>query len=134
MKAARSALLAAISIAAVLGPGAAIAAQAVSSFKVQVKLSNQVSPGSDFCRIRDMPGAFGAIVTVVCSTGVVVQVDAPSAQSSSLPIHGGAYRFLPPVSWAGLMSDDMTAGLGTVTSWRVIKLADRDLLEMTVRW
>jgi hypothetical protein len=29
---------------------------------------------------------------------------------------------------------DMNTGLGTVTSWRVIKLADRDLLEMTVRW
>ncbi|HEX4331195.1 MAG TPA: hypothetical protein VH040_03580 [Usitatibacter sp.] len=134
MKAFPSALLASISVVAALGPGEALAAHARSSFNVQVQLGNQVSPGSSFCRISDMPGAFGAIVTVVCSTGVVVQIDAPSAFSSSLPIHGGAYRFLPPVSWAGVMSDDMTAGLGTVTSWRVIKLADRDLLEMTVRW
>lgn len=134
MNAFRPALLAPICIAAVLGPGQALAAQARSSFTVQVQISNQVSPGSSFCRVSDMPGAFGAIVTVVCSTGVVVQIDTPPGQSSSLPIHGGAYRFLPPVSWAGVMSDDMNAGLGTVTSWRVIKLADRDLLEMTVRW
>jgi hypothetical protein len=130
----RSALLAPIWVAAILGAGQALAAQARSTFRVQVQIGNHVSPGSSFCRISDMPGAFGAIVTVVCSTGVVVQIDTPSGQSSSLPIHGGAYRFLPPVSWAGVMSDDMNAGLGTVTSWRVIKLADRDLLEMTVRW
>jgi hypothetical protein len=130
----RSALLASIPIMALLGSGPAVPAQARSSFAVHVQLSNQVSPGSSFCRVSDMPGAFGAIVTVVCSTGVVVQIDTPSAHPSSLPIHGGAYRFLPPVSWAGVMSDDMNAGLGTVTSWRVIKLADRDLLEMTVRW
>jgi hypothetical protein len=73
---------------------------------------------------------------VVCSTGTVVEIGPPANQASWLPIHGGSYRFLPPVSLAGVMSpgSDMDTGLGTVTSWRVFRAADRDFLELTVHW
>lgn len=122
-----------------MAAGAANAGQATSKFMVEVTLENGLPPvpsESAFCRVRNMPGAYGAVVTVVCSTGVVVEIGPPANQASWLPIHGGSYRFLPPVSLAGVMSSgsDMDTGLGTVTSWRVFKVADRDFLEMTVRW
>jgi len=136
-----SALLAALA-AASMAAGGAWAGQATSTFTVEVNLQNGGGPeppepgGSAFCRVRNMPGSYGAVVTVVCSTGTVVEIGPPAEHASWLPIHGGSYRFLPPVSLAGVMSpgSDMDTGLGTVTSWRVFKVADRDFLEMTVRW
>jgi hypothetical protein len=116
------------------------AAHTDSRFFVEVTLEKGSPvpghPDSGLCRISNMPGAYGAVVTVVCATGVVVEIWSPNSRSSWLPTHGGSYRFLPPVSLAGVMSGslDMNTGLGTVTSWRVIKMADHDLLEMTVRW
>ncbi|MGZ5648833.1 MAG: hypothetical protein ACXWG8_00750 [Usitatibacter sp.] len=126
--------------------GAVQGAQVGSQFDVKVMLKTQfkepppepptTGSGTGLCRIRNMPGAFGAMVTVVCATGVVVEIWPPESRPSWVPTHGGSYRFLPPVSLAGVMSDnlDMNTGLGTVTSWRVIKMADHDFLEMTVRW
>jgi hypothetical protein len=116
------------------------AGQVTAPFYVRAALQNSLgssSPnGSAFCRVRNMPGAYGAVVTVVCATGTVVEIGPPANQAAWEPIHGGAYRFLPPVSLAGVMSgdSDMSTGLGTVTSWRVFKVAGRDFLEMTVRW
>ena len=124
--------------------GVAQGAQIGSQFHVTVGLQAQaraqaqpLATGSSLCRFRNMSGgAFGAMVTVVCATGVVVEIWPPGSRSSWAPTHGSSYRFLPPVSLAGVMSGslDMNTGLGTVTSWRVIKMADRDFLEMTVRW
>ena len=138
---------------AALGLALAVAAavqggQADSKFNVEVTLDTQIKTdptdppatgpgsGSGLCRVRNMRGAYGATVTVVCATGVVVEIWPPDSRSSWEPTHGGSHRFLPPVSLAGVMSGslDMNTGLGTVTSWRVISLADRDYLEMTVRW
>jgi hypothetical protein len=83
-----------------------------------------------------LPGSYGALVTVVCNTGVVVEISPPDGHRPGMPIHGGAYRFLPPITWAGVMSGDpdFQTGLGTVTSWRIVNLRDREYLEMTVRW
>ena len=112
------------------------AGQVTAPFYVKAALQKAAPTGSAFCRVRNMPGAYGAVVTVVCATGTVVEIGPPADQAAWLPIHGGAYRFLPPVSLAGVMSgdSDMDTGLGTVTSWRVFKVAGRDFLEMTVRW
>ncbi len=119
--------------------GVACAGTASSTFMVEVSLEKGSLPPpgeSAFCRVRNMPGSYGAVVTIVCATGTVVEIGPPANHASWLPIHGGSYRFLPPVSLAGVMSpgSDMDTGLGTVTSWRVFKVADRDFLEMTVRW
>jgi hypothetical protein len=128
--------------AASMAAAVACAGEATSKFVVEVTL-NAATPqppappvSSAFCRVQNMPGSYGAVVTVVCSTGTVVEIGPPSDHASWLPIHGGSYRFLPPVSLAGVMSSgsDMDTGLGTVTSWRVFKVADRNFLEMTVHW
>ncbi|HLX24892.1 MAG TPA: hypothetical protein VKR38_16205 [Usitatibacter sp.] len=127
-------------LAASMAAGAVCAGQAGSTFTVEVTLQGAEpappQPTSAFCHVRNMPGSYGAVVTVVCSTGTVVEIGPPADHASWLPIHGGSYRFLPPVSLAGVMSpgSDMDTGLGTVTSWRVFKVSDRDFLELTVRW
>lgn len=119
------------------------AGEAGASFNVHVVIgkSDEITvpppPAGDFCRSSNVPGAFGAEVTVVCSTGVVVDVS-PSGRAGRqvTPVPGGAYRYLLPYPWAGVMGDpsDLHTGLGTVTSWRVVHLVDRDYLEMMVRW
>ncbi|HUP29716.1 MAG TPA: hypothetical protein VM122_06045 [Usitatibacter sp.] len=120
--------------------GAAQAGSASSSFRVIVNTDKSTGPvtppNTGLCRRIDLPGAMGAIVTVVCSTGVVVEIGPGEASKPWGWIHGGAYRFLPPISSAGVNSAsmDIDTGLGTVTSWRVVHLSDRDYLEMTVRW
>lgn len=49
---------------------------------------------------------------------------------------GGPYRFVTHDSSAGesLGTVDSYAGTGTITSWRMVKLADLDYLEMMVHW
>ena len=118
------------------------AAQVGASFIVKVDYQQfpppkpEPPPGDEFCVIRNPPGAFGADVTVVCRTGAVVDISPGAGAKPWVPMHGGAYRFLPPVSWAGVMTGTETtqSGLGTVTTWRVVQLIDRQYVEMLLRW
>lgn len=93
-------------------------------FNVTVNL--ETAPAS--CRTTNAPGSFGATVTVVCSSGAISETRSP--------LRVGAYRYLFQVS-AGetlLGTIDSYAGVGTVTTWRVAHLANRDYLEMLVGW
>jgi hypothetical protein len=138
----RSATAAAcLGLAAVLGVTGlpAGAAETSSNFNVTVKLGTGTTPPeteTGFCRRTNVPGAFGAAVTVVCSTGAVVEISPGHEGPPVVPMHGGAYRFLTLTSGAGVMpdSEENFTGLGTVTSWRVVHLSNRDFLELTVRW
>jgi len=82
-----------------------------------------------------MIGTFGASMTVYCATGTIASF---SGDPSTLPWttkQDSSYRFVTQVSRAGelLGTIDIYTG-GTVTSWRVIRLVDRDYLEMMVHW
>ncbi|QJR13889.1 hypothetical protein DSM104440_00679 [Usitatibacter palustris] len=114
------------------------AGTARSDFTVKVAVATEftVPPESDFCVFRNYRGAFGATVTVVCDTGVVVDLAAPTSKSAWPLFHGGAYRFMPPVSGAGLMAgiDGIPTSLGTSASWRVIRTVEREYLELTLHW
>jgi hypothetical protein len=118
-------------------------AQTASQFNVtvkqQVSSSETAGPSSAFCRIGPGPRTFGAIVTIVCSTGVVVDIEAPRTAVPWAPIHGGAYRFthLSEYELLGMQSPggiDSYTGVGTVTTWRKVNLPDRDYLEMLIGW
>jgi hypothetical protein len=129
----------ALALAALLwmGAGAACAGQANAPFSVSVSLQKAGAfPDSAFCRMDNLPGAFGATITVVCSTGVVVDVSPSRPGPPLAPMHGGAYRYLTQVSAAGqiLGTVDIYSGLGTITSWRVVRLVDREYVEMTLNW
>ena len=114
------------------------AAQVSEQFKVTVTLlpaGGSALPKSAFCRTTPAL-AFGALVTVVCATGEVVEITAPSRGFQWSPVHGGAYRFILPSSYAAELPYfyDGFAGYGTVARWRMIQLADRDYYELLVAW
>ena len=128
-------------VAGLLWAGAGLAAQSGNQFNVTVSLNTglpAVAPTSAFCRLGPGPLTFGAIVTIVCATGTVVDVSAPATTAPWVPIHGGAYRFhrltdnLLGVAIPGMI--DSYVGLGTVTSWRWVTLSDRDYLELLLGW
>ena len=94
-------------------------------------------PVSAFCTKNNIPSAHGAVVTVVCSTGVVVEIEPGShAGHPYTPMHGGAYRYVTHVTPNGALADTVDAfgGAGTTTAWRVVHLTGRDYLEMTLGW
>jgi hypothetical protein len=116
----------------------ALSGQSAASFKVIVTLQAS-QPASAFCRVGPGPNTFGAVVTVVCATGAVVNIEAPANATPWGPIHGGAYRYhhlsenvLFGMNFPGGI--DLYTGVGTVTSWRIVNLPDRDYLEMQMDW
>lgn len=95
-----------------------------------------VPPISAFCIKGNLPSAHGAVVTVVCSTGVVVGIEPGKSGQPLTPMHGGAYRYVTHVTPNGALWDtvDAFSGAGTTTAWRVVHLTGRDYLEMTLGW
>lgn len=93
-------------------------------------------PISAFCQKNNIPSAHGALVTVVCTTGVVVAIEPDHDGQPFTPMHGGAYRYVTHVTPSGDLSDTVNAlgGAGTTTAWRVVKSTDREYLEMTLGW
>ncbi len=93
---------------------------------------NLAKSATGFCVRNVGPNGFGATVTVVCSTGAVVDLFANPWQTPQ----GGAYRYLYQVSSGGVLlgTIDSYSGSGNETSWRVIDLMNHKYLEMQVGW
>lgn len=93
-------------------------------------------PISAFCQKNNIPSAHGALVTVICTTGVVVAIEPDRDGQPFTPMHGGAYRYVTHVTPNGDLSDtvDALGGAGTTTAWRVVKSTNREYLEMTLGW
>jgi hypothetical protein len=100
--------------------------------------NSSVMSKTGFCTQSPNPSSFGAVVTIVCATGAVADIQAPKTAIPWTPLHGGAYRFsrlagdAAGVQFSGAI--DSYIGSGTITSWRSVNLADRDYLEMLVGW
>jgi hypothetical protein len=104
------------------------AAEAGAPFEVKVNVnSGSKPPEIGLCRAVES----GQTASVVCIP-----------QTPAVPVQAAPVRrmFFTNVrfyisgngNWLGAIDESM--GLGTVTSWRVIRLADRDYLEMMVGW
>ena len=132
-KAAGALALAAVFCAA---PTTVDAGQSSSRFQVTVDYHSDTNPTSAFCRSSDVPHSFGSTVTYVCATGVVVDISPTHPGMPWSPTHGGAYRYITQVNVGGqvLGTVDIYSGLGTITSWRVVNLVDRQYVEMTLNW
>lgn len=94
-------------------------------------------PVSAFCTKNNLPAAHGAVVTVVCSTGAVVDIEPGTVPGHTFaPMHGGAYRYITQVSPNGALfeTEDAFSGAGTTTAWRIVHLGGRNYLEMTLGW
>lgn len=116
------------------------AGQTAGQFLVTAKLQSGAGgvggASSAFCRTSDLPGAFGAVITVVCSTRAIVAITPGRSGAPLSPMHGGVYQFATRVwrSNDAVEIADLTTGAGTTTSWRVVTLANREYLEMTLAW
>lgn len=137
-KAGLSFLAAAVCLAC-LPSGASAAASANFTVAATLVLASVQPPASGFCTSGPSKSTFGAVVTVVCKTGAVVNVEAPNTALSWTILHGGAYRYMhiaehevPGRRLAGGV--DSYTGPGTITSWRMVSLADRDYLEFQIGW
>ena len=131
-----SALLA-MAVAFAISAPLANAAQISAPFKVKVSVGGEISGG--ICSRHTDPSTFGAIVNIVCATGTLVGLEAPKNAVAWTPVHGGAYRFtrVSPDEIRGVsyvQSTGSYTGIGTVTSWRMVSLADREYLEMLIDW
>ena len=128
-------------VAAVLLCGTAASVGAATSsgqFAVTatfVSVVNPILPKSAFCQTTPAL-AFGALVTVVCATGEVVNIEAPAGAIPGVPIHGGAYRLvLSPTFAPGLPNFyDSFSGYGMASSWQVIQVGDRSYYELLMGW
>jgi hypothetical protein len=120
-----------IALAVALTLVGAQAAQTTATFDVLIKLQ----PSTGVCTSSNAAGSFGATVTVVCGTSNVVGISAAASATPFAPVHGGAYRFLTHISKDNLSATlDAYSGVGTSTAFRVVSLADRQYIEMTVGW
>jgi hypothetical protein len=100
-----------------------------------ISADNPIQPESAFCQTAPSL-AFGALVTVVCTTGEVVNLTAPVGDVPGVPLRGGSYRFILPNSFSFGFPDFYTGsfGHGVASSWRVIQVADRNYYEFLLRW
>ena len=117
----------------------ASAAQGSGQFLVTATLvgsngsnGNPAVSKTGFCTKNTGFNGFGASVTVVCSTGAVVDLFA----NPWLTAQGGAYRYLYHIRSGGILlgTIDSFSGAGNETSWRVIELLGHKYLEMQVGW
>ena len=108
------------------------AAISSSQFEVSINLLSDTSSNKGLC-ISKSSGPFSATITYVCTTGTTVDI---SSSKAGKPVRGDAYRFLTHISKAGISlgTVDSYSGGGTITSWRMVNLANREYLEMMVHW
>lgn len=104
------------------------------NFNVTATLQAGASP--TLCRNVNPPDALGPTIIVVCSIGATVHVVPTTSGMPWSPAHGGKYRFnfLSARVGAQIGTADSYIGLGTVTTWRVVQIADWDYLEMLMSW
>jgi len=113
------------------------AAQSSAQFIVLINFNNQGEPpNAGLCRSSARVGVFGEAVTVICSSGKIVPFSGDTSELPWSPAQDGSYRFvaLAPQSYESLGEISSYAGVGTVTSWRVVRLSNMDYLELMIGW
>ena len=112
-----------------------MATQAAAAFAVSVTWTKPVTSNTGLCSSNTGAGTFGATVTVVCGTTVVTGLEAVGMGMPWKPTHGGAFRFLTRVSSDSMSGTvDSYTGAGTSTAYKIVSLAGREYIEMTVGW
>jgi len=113
------------------------AGQSSKQFTVLINLqNNNARIQGNVCRSSVRIGVFGENVTVVCATGVATEFNGNSNNLPWSPVEDGEYRFVTMAPKIADIKDenDSYAGMGTVTSWRLVSLSNRDYLELMIGW
>jgi len=129
-----SPIIAAISVIyAVIGVGILPGYAAQIILPVTLMVSQTTTGG--LCRDSSKIGAFGSEVVVMCTTGRTVGISGRSTNLPESPVQDGMYRYVT-LGTAGESLGTLKSytAAGTVTSWRVVNLAKREYIEMTVSW
>lgn len=119
------------------GLSPAMADQVNAPFKVTVNLQPSTAQAQGVYCTTHSAKSFGAIVTVVCSTGAQVALTAPAKGGMPwTPMHGGAYQSASYVARAGQSYGNFDAftTTGTITTWRQVQLHDRSYTELMLSW
>jgi len=93
-------------------------------------------PAAVLCRSGTGIGAFGTTLIVDCATGAVVNapVNPSSLGWTRVPDNSNRYMLNVYSDGKPLGTIDGYFGAGTVTSWRTIRLNDRDYIELMLHW
>ena len=106
-------------------PPNASAAEAAAPLEVRVNYVADKTPEIGLCRASEA----GSTATVICSPAPT-----PAPPASDRRVHFSNVRFYLSGAGNWLGDVDESTGAGTVTSWRVIRLSNRDYLELMVGW
>ena len=111
------------------------AGKANADFNVTVTLEKSALANMGLCSSHTGVGAFSATVTVVCTTGIAVGLEAIGKGMPWLPVHGGAYRFVTNAYNANQSARvDSYTGTDTSTAFNTMNSAGQDYIEMTIGW
>jgi hypothetical protein len=124
---AATALLKGAAAALVLAQLPAHAAESSTRFDIAVTLRVDTPPEFGACKAGEVLHPQGIAATVTCSP-----VPGPTPTDHNKTVVSSVVFHISRGAWLGTADESM--GLGTVTSWRVIHLANRDYLEMMVGW
>jgi len=122
-------VLRASAVAVAFAPGAPSASETVAPIEIKVNVVSERAQEIGLCRASE--SAQPPIASVSCSP---TPTPTPIAVPPGRKLHFSNVRFYISGTGDWLGTVDQTMGLGTVTSWRVIRLANRDYLEMMVGW
>lgn len=127
----RGSRLAGLALSALALTMPAFAGQTSSSFNVRVEL--RAAGDTGVCETATEPPERPSTVTIDCHGTPLpaAPVDVPVARPTGTP-----FRFHIPSGFGDQRFGevDLQSGTATITSWRVVRLADWDYLEMTVGW
>jgi hypothetical protein len=109
------------------------ATQSGFQFTVKVQLA---SSNAGLCRSSNTINVFGEAVTVICSSGKTIGFSGDTMNLPWTEIPDGPFHYVNLLSGTSeiMGTVDSYAGSGTVTSWRVVNLADREYIELMVGW
>ncbi|SRR5260221_581310 len=123
---AAAALARGAAVALILAQLPAQAAESAMRFDVNVVLSvGRSEIGA--CTANEASHPLGVTATVTCAP-----FPAPKPVVGNTVVSSLLFHISRAGEWLGTVDESM--GAGTVTSWRVIRIADRDYLEMMVGW
>ncbi len=124
-----------LALAAMTGLAAQPSHATQGNIQFTVKVQLAVS-SAGLCRSSNRINVFGDVVTVICSTGKTTDFSGDTMNLPWTEIPDGPFRYVNllygAIETLGIV--ESYAGSGTETSWRVVKLADRDYLELMVGW
>ena len=126
---AATALLKGAAAALILAQLPAQAADATARFEIAVTLRVENQPEFGACKAGEVLKPQGIAATVTCSP---VPGPSPTPTDHNKTVVSSVLFHISRGAWLGTADESM--GLGTVTSWRVLRVANRDYLEMMVGW